>query len=156
MGQNETRLEQFLIPEEQFTTNVRTILFEPTRCAGIQAITMDRNLSVKEQKELLKRRWIFDEDGYWRKDRRIFIPSGTSIEKTIKEHHDTLYAGHPGIRDSKTDQKTWILVANDECQHRNICQRMHKMSKDKDRQNQKGWTTTPKYCTNGTMGRNIN
>jgi hypothetical protein len=35
MGQNKTRLEQFLIPEEQFTTNVRTILFEPTRCTGI-------------------------------------------------------------------------------------------------------------------------
>jgi hypothetical protein len=97
MGQNKTKLEQFLIPEEQFTMNIRTILFEPTRCAGIWAIAMVRNLSVEEQEELLKRRWIFNEDGYWRKDRRIFIPSGTSIEKTIKEHHDTLYTGHPGI-----------------------------------------------------------
>jgi hypothetical protein len=96
MGQNNTKAEQFLIPEEQFTMNVRTILFEPTRCAGIQAISMDRNLSVEEQQELLKRRWIFNEDGYWRKGGRIFIPSRTSIKKTIKKHHDTLYAGHPG------------------------------------------------------------
>jgi hypothetical protein len=97
MDQNKRKQEQFLIPEEQFMTNIRTILLELKRCAGIQEITMDRNLSVEEQEELLKRRWIFDKDGYWKKDRRIFVPSRTSIEKTIREHHDTLYAGHPGI-----------------------------------------------------------
>jgi hypothetical protein len=156
MGQGNTKAEQFLIPEEQFTMNVRTILFEPMRCAGIQAISMDRNLSVEEQQELLKRRWIFDEDGYWRKDGRIFIPSRTSIEKTIKEHHDTLYAGHPGILGTakliKRHGYWWWTMNTNIKTYIKGCTKCQRTKADRTK---KGWISTSKYCTNRTMGRNI-